>query len=190
MGKLEMASALRMEEKMLRSNHSFNIGDRVRIIGGVATFARKEKLPRNIDPLQKGEITYSRKEFPDIMTISSVLGNDEYCLAGEKNIFLGEALELVEAAHSTLKYMIVNAPDLTDLHYKVNDQLSKGWRLQGGIAIFRGYPCQAMVKESLDEKQPKITVTSDTQSVDTLPEIKDLVPDENKWRIKRKLRRK
>ena len=190
MGKLEMASALRMEEKMLMSNHSFNIGDRVRIIGGVATFARKEKLPRNIDPLQKGEITYSRKEFPDIMTISSVLGNDEYCLAGEKNIFLGEALELVEAAHFTLKYMIVNAPDLTDLHYKVNDQLSKGWSPQGGIAIFRGYPCQAMVKESLDEKQPKITVTSDTQSVDTLPEIKDLVPDENKWRIKRKLRRK
>nr|DAS36779.1 MAG TPA: protein of unknown function (DUF1737) [Caudoviricetes sp.] len=46
-----------------------------------------------------------------------------------------------------LKYMVVNAPDLTDLHYKVNDQLSKGWRLQGGIAIFRGYPCQAMVKE-------------------------------------------
>lgn len=143
------------------SGHSFNIGDRVRVIGGVATFASKEKLPRDIDPLQKGRITYSREEFPNIMTISSVLGNDEYRLAGEENIFLGEALELVEAAHPTLeysidatkanrnqlKYMIVNAPDLTDLNYKVNDQLSKGWRLQGGIAIFRGYPCQAMVKE-------------------------------------------
>ena len=143
------------------SGHSFNIGDRVRVIGGIATFASKEKLPRDIDPLQKGKITYSRKEFPNIMTVSSVLGNDEYCLAGEENIFLGEALELVEAGHiapeygvdatkanrNQLKYMIVNAPNLTDLHYKVNDQLSKGWRLQGGIAIFRDYPCQAMVKE-------------------------------------------
>lgn len=46
-----------------------------------------------------------------------------------------------------LKYIIASATNLPDLHDKVEKLLSEGWVLQGGVAEFREYICQAMVKE-------------------------------------------
>ena len=46
-----------------------------------------------------------------------------------------------------LKYIIASATNFPDLHDKVNELLSEGWTLQGGIAEFREYICQAMVRE-------------------------------------------
>lgn len=46
-----------------------------------------------------------------------------------------------------LKYIIVSAMNMPDLHDKVNKLLSEGWMLQGGVAAFKEYICQAMVRE-------------------------------------------
>lgn len=46
-----------------------------------------------------------------------------------------------------LKYMIASATNFPDLHDKVNKLLSEGWTLQGGIAEYGKYICQAMVRE-------------------------------------------
>lgn len=46
-----------------------------------------------------------------------------------------------------LKYIIVSATNMPDLHDKVNELLSEGWTPQGGIAGYGKYICQAMVRE-------------------------------------------
>ena len=46
-----------------------------------------------------------------------------------------------------LKYIIASATNFPDLHDKVNKLSLEGWIPQGGIAEFREYICQAMVRE-------------------------------------------
>ena len=46
-----------------------------------------------------------------------------------------------------LKYIIASATNFPDLHDKVNKLLSEGWTLQGGVAEYGKYICQAMVRE-------------------------------------------